>query len=206
MSTDPKRLILASSSPRRRELLSLLNIPFEVNASDTDESVPDHWTPQQIVQELALRKARAIISDTQPSSQDAIVIGSDTIVVQDGVVLGKPKDANDAKRMLNLLSGSTHQVYTGVACIDLANQQELCQFSQANVTMRILHEYEIEAYIAGGEPMDKAGSYAVQGLGAVFVEKIEGDYHTIVGLPIGLLYQMLQQFGIHALSTASKIL
>jgi len=197
MTQQDKLLILASGSPRRRELLSLLNLPFEVKVSDADESVPDEWSPERIVQELALRKAQAVIAEGVP--QDAIVIGSDTIVVLDGVVLGKPTDESDAKRMLKALSGHTHQVYTGLACIQGSGERELSDFSQAGVTMRSIAESEIEAYVAGGEPMDKAGSYAVQGLGAVFVERIEGDYHTIVGLPIASLYRMLGQFGIHAL-------
>ncbi|MEJ8303142.1 Maf family protein [Saccharibacillus sacchari] len=198
MNQLDKPLILASGSPRRRELLSLLNLPFEVKVSDADESVPEKWSPERIVQELALRKARAVIAEGVP--EDAVIIGSDTIVVLEGIVLGKPTDEADAKRMLNALSGHTHQVYTGLACIQGSGEHELSNFSQASVTMRNITESEIEAYVAGGEPMDKAGSYAVQGLGAVFVERIEGDYHTIVGLPIAALYRMLGQFGIHALA------
>lgn len=197
MTQPDKLLILASGSPRRRELLSLLNLPFEVKVSDADESVPTEWPPERIVQELALRKARAVIAEGVPP--EAVVIGSDTIVVSEGVVLGKPTDETDAKRMLITLSGHTHQVYTGLACIQGSGERELLHFSRAGVTMREITESEIEAYVAGGEPMDKAGSYAVQGLGAVFVERIEGDYHTIVGLPIAALYRMLGQFGIHAL-------
>lgn len=197
MNPQEGLLILASGSPRRRELLALLNRPFEVRPSDADENVPADWEPERIVKELALRKARTVASTER--SAHSVVIGSDTIVVLDGRVLGKPTDVSDAEQMLRSLSGRTHDVYTGLACIGDSGRRELCAFSRASVTMREIKESEITAYVAGGEPMDKAGSYAVQGLGAVFVERIEGDYHTIVGLPIALLYDMLGEFGIRAL-------
>ncbi len=200
MNPHEPLLILASGSPRRRELLSLLNLPFEVRASDADESTPEDWEPEKIVTELALRKARAVVDSM--TSEKAVVIGSDTIVVLDGRVLGKPADAEEAAHMLRSLSGRKHEVYTGLACIEVPEQpsRTLVSCSRAEVTMRHISGTEIAAYIATGEPMDKAGSYAVQGLGAVFVERIEGDYHAIVGLPVALLYAMLEQLDIKALA------
>ncbi len=200
MNRHEPLLILASGSPRRRELLSLLNLPFEVRPSDADESTPEDWEPAKIVTELALRKARAVIGGEL--SDNAVVIGSDTIVVLDGQVLGKPANAEEAAGMLRRLSGRKHEVYTGLACIGLSEQplRTLSGYSSAGVTMREISDSEIAAYIATGEPMDKAGSYAVQGLGAVFVEHIEGDYHAIVGLPVALLYHMLTRLGAKALA------
>ncbi|OWA33231.1 septum formation protein Maf [Saccharibacillus sp. O16] len=200
MNQHEPLLILASGSPRRRELLSLLNLPFDVRPSDADERTPEDWEPEKIVTELALRKARVVIDDRE--SEGAIVIGSDTIVVLEGQVLGKPADAEEAAAMLRLLSGRRHQVYTGLACIQHPEHPErtLVGYSRADVTMRPIAETEIAAYVATGEPMDKAGSYAVQGLGAVFVERIEGDYHAIVGLPLALLYTMLARLGVKTLA------
>ncbi|MDO3410184.1 Maf family protein [Saccharibacillus sp. CPCC 101409] len=198
MNEQKRLLLLASGSPRRRELLALLGLPFEVRVSDADESTPEEWTPERIVTELARRKAEAVAAAADASG--AVVIGSDTIVVLDGTVLGKPEDGRQAAEMLRSLSGRTHDVYTGVACIGIPDGRIFSDFSRSRVTMREIRETEIEAYIASGEPMDKAGSYAVQGLGAVFIERIEGDYHAIMGLPLNLLHGMLEQFGIRALA------
>lgn len=205
MNRHEPLLILASGSPRRRELLSLLNLPFEVRPSDADESTPEDWKPEKIVTELALRKARAVIGTEMP--ENAIVIGSDTIVVLDGQVLGKPANAEEAAGMLRRLSGRQHDVYTGLACIGVPEQpaRTLSGYRSASVTMRAISDSEIAAYIATGEPMDKAGSYAVQGLGAVFVERIEGDYHAIVGLPVALLYHMLARLGANALIETPEV-
>ncbi|WP_342436928.1 Maf family protein [Paenibacillus sp. FSL L8-0436] len=198
MESDNSRLIiLASGSPRRRELLSLLGLPFEVISSDADESTPPEFTPEMIVRSLALRKAEAVVSAA--GKRNAVIVGSDTIVVLDDKVLGKPVDEQDSRVMLGLLQGKTHQVYTGVACIGLPEGKILVEHRVTSVTMRALSEEEISAYIATGEPADKAGSYAIQGLGATLVEKIEGCYFNVVGLPLSLLERMLSRVGISVL-------
>ncbi|AIQ20087.1 MULTISPECIES: Maf family protein [Paenibacillus] len=198
MESDNSRLIiLASGSPRRRELLSLLGLPFEVISSDTDESTPPEFTPEMIVRSLALRKAEAVVPAA--GKRNAVIVGSDTIVVLDDKVLGKPVDEQDSRVMLGLLQGKTHQVYTGVACIGLPEGKILVEHRVTSVTMRALSEEEISAYIATGEPADKAGSYAIQGLGATLVEKIEGCYFNVVGLPLSLLERMLSRVGISVL-------
>jgi septum formation protein len=198
VGTDNSRLIiLASGSPRRRELLSLLGLPFEVISSDVDESTPPDFTPEMIVRSLALRKAEAVVPAA--AKRNAVIVGSDTIVVLDDKVLGKPVDEQDSRVMLGLLQGKTHQVYTGVACIGLPEGKILVEHRVTSVTMRALSEEEISAYIATGEPADKAGSYAIQGLGATLVEKIEGCYFNVVGLPLSLLGRMLSRVGISVL-------
>lgn len=198
MESDNSRLIiLASGSPRRRELLSLLGLPFEVISSDADESTPPEFTPEMIVRSLALRKAEAAVPAA--GKRNAVIVGSDTIVVLDDKVLGKPVDEQDSRVMLGLLQGKTHQVYTGVACIGLPEGKILVEHRVTSVTMRTLSEEEISAYIATGEPADKAGSYAIQGLGATLVEKIEGCYFNVVGLPLSLLERMLSRVGISVL-------
>lgn len=195
---NSRLIVLASGSPRRRELLAMLGIPFEVVTSEADESTPPEWTPQNIVRSLAQRKAEAVmaVSDTR----NAVIIGSDTIVVVDDQVLGKPVDEQDSKAMLSLLQGRSHQVYTGVACIESPEGKILVDHRVTTVTMRPLSSEEIDAYVATGEPVDKAGSYAIQGLGATLVEKIDGCYFNVVGLPLSLLGGMLSEFGIHVLN------
>lgn len=191
-------IILASGSPRRRELLSLLGLPFEVITSEADESTPPDWTPEQIVCNLALRKAEAVISAV--GERKAVIIGSDTIVVLDDTVLGKPVNELDSRAMLTALQGRKHRVYTGVACIGLPDGKTLVDHRVTSVTMRAMSDNEIAAYIATGEPADKAGSYAIQGLGATLVERIEGCYFNVVGLPLSLLGGMLSRFGITVLN------
>lgn len=199
MEHDNSRLIiLASGSPRRRELLSNLGLPFEVMVSDADESTPPDFTPEMIVHTLALRKAEAVVSAA--GERNAVIIGSDTIVVLNGQVLGKPVDEQDSRAMLNMLQGRTHEVYTGVACIGLPEGTSEVAHRVTSVTMRALGEEEISAYIATGEPADKAGSYAIQGLGATLVDEIEGCYFNVVGLPLSLLSGMLPRFGISVLN------
>lgn len=191
-------LILASGSPRRRELLSLLGLPFEVITSEADESTPPDFTPDSIVRCLALRKAEAVAAGIR--DRNAVVVGSDTIVVLDHTVLGKPVDELDSASMLNRLQGRTHQVYTGVACIGLSDGKTIVEHRVTSVTMRAMTDEEIAAYIATGEPADKAGSYAIQGLGSTLVERIEGCYFNVVGLPLSLLGEMLSEFGITVLN------
>jgi septum formation protein len=284
-------LILASSSPRRRELISLLNLPVAIQPSEADETVPNGLPPAAIVEELSLRKAAAVRNANRTNGRMGIIIGSDTIVVAAGRILGKPRDRSEAKAMLSGLQGRTHEVYTGIACMDAsveadpdpasirADQADAARAGRngsfrivsetgcgrpaiiagstvSRVTFQPMSEAEIDAYIETGEPMDKAGgynttmhlgdigqyrvvsespsgepeiivghtvskvtfrpmsdeeiwayvktgdpldkagAYGVQGIGSVFIEKIEGDFYSIMGLPLNLLYQMLLMFGI----------
>ncbi|WDM21007.1 Maf family protein [Paenibacillus polymyxa] len=193
------RIILASTSPRRKELLAFLRLPFEVVPSHADESTPESWTPQQIVETLAARKAEAVVNTASQSKEAGLVIGSDTIVVLDGSVLGKPADHADAVRMLTALQGRTHRVYTGVACIHTGTGEMLVRHRQTEVTMKPLSQEQIVAYVNTGEPSDKAGAYGIQGMGATLVESIQGCYFNVVGLPLSLLSDMLSDFGVNVL-------
>lgn len=181
-------LILASSSPRRRELLTEAGIVFTVQPADIDETHRPGESPIAFTQRLAREKAEAIFA----KNSSATVLGADTIVVCDQEILGKPADEKDAARMLSLLSGRDHQVITGVALVSLSGTQT--QAETTIVTMRNISQEEIEKYIATGEPMDKAGAYAIQGAAAAFIPSIQGDYSNVVGLPIKLVQQMLSRF------------
>lgn len=195
--TMQKKLILASSSPRRQELIASLQLPFEIKVSDVNEDTEPGLSPAEVVEQLSSRKAAAVCEMyKEEQRKDGIVIGSDTIVVLEGQVLGKPKDRQDAFRMLSALQGREHRVYTGVACVDLSSGQQLISHQVTLVYMKPLTQTQIERYIDTGEPMDKAGSYGIQGLGATIVERIEGDYFNVVGLPMSLLSDMLQRLGI----------
>jgi septum formation protein len=201
MSKIQPELILASSSPRRQELIRMLGLPVRIMVSHADESTPDGMPPSQIVETLSLRKAQVVADQcTDPSQQGSIVVGSDTIVVLNDRVYGKPLDQTDASRMLRELQGRTHQVYTGLACIPVGAPQgdykPAIGHTVNHVTFRTMCEEEIEGYVQTGDPMDKAGAYGIQGLGACFIEKIEGDFYSVMGLPLNLLYQMLLKFDI----------
>ncbi|MCC7439603.1 MAG: septum formation inhibitor Maf [Armatimonadetes bacterium] len=182
-------VILASSSPRRRQLLAQIGVRFTVISPDTDETQLPDESPQQMVQRLAQLKARAVASQ----QTHGLVLGADTTVVLNNVVLGKPTAPADAHRMLQSLSGNTHTVLTGWAIIDAATGAEAVGCGNANVTFRTLDDDEIAAYVATGSPMDKAGSYGIQDdLGAVFIQRIDGDYYTVVGLPLAQVYCALR--------------
>jgi septum formation protein len=193
--TEYNRIILASESPRRRELLGLLGLDFEIVPSRIQEEVGEEGSPQEIVQRLALEKAR----DVAQRETDAIVIGADTMVVLENHILGKPVDEEDARRMLHLLSGRCHQVMTGLAV--LCGQKTLVGVEVTNVQFNPLQESEIDYYIQTGEPMDKAGAYAIQGRGSVMIDSIHGCYFNVVGLPISHLTGMLRQCGVPILGT-----
>lgn len=182
-------LILASQSPRRRELFELIGLSFTALVSPADENIP-LTDPGSYVEALALRKAEAVFAN-HPA---ACVVGADTIVWLDGEIIGKPRDEGDAYRILRALSGRTHTVYTGLAVLAPGSRQILHDTTQ--VTFRSLDDEEIWAYIRSGEPMDKAGAYGVQGLAAILVERIEGCYFTVIGLPVPKLYLALRQLGI----------
>lgn len=192
-----KTLVLASSSPRRQELIQMLGLPFEIATNDVDETVSNDLSPKQIVEELSLRKAQA--STARITDSQSIVIGSDTIVVYLEEVLGKPKDQEDAFRMLKLIEGKTHQVYTGITCIDVGESRIVTRSRVTDVRMKALSDEQIRAYIATGEPMDKAGAYAVQGIGSTIVESINGDHFNVVGMSLSLLSEMLEELGVKVL-------
>ena len=181
-------LILASGSPRRRELLSLYTTDFTVCASDFDESMVQADTPAQLVEKLAMGKCLAVAGQ----HPDAVVIGCDTVVDVNGEVFGKPHSVEDARRMLRALSGAAHQVHTGV-CIAKGEQVEHFVDS-CKVTFFPISEKEIDFYISTKEPYDKAGAYAIQGRAALWLDRIEGDYYTIMGLPVSRTAQLLAHF------------
>jgi septum formation protein len=191
MSYHPE-LILASSSPRRSELLRSLNLDFQIQISDVDEAFDPRMKPAEVVEELSFRKANKVAG----RMNQGIVIGSDTIVYLDGVILGKPADEEDAFQMLSKLQGRTHEVYTGVTCMDASRYKVVTGHRKTYVTMRQMSVVKIRDYIATGEPMGKAGAYAIQGYGAIIVERIEGCYFNVVGLPLFLLSDQLEQFNI----------
>ncbi len=197
--TSPS-VILASGSPRRRELLTTLRIPFEVDVSKVDETVAESLAPGPFVETLATRKALDVAKRRAELDSDGLVVGADTVVVLDGAILGKPTSEVHAVQMLRRLQGRTHEVYTGLCVIRLSDQKTLTGHSRTEVTMRPLSDDQIQRYVKSGEPMDKAGAYAIQGLGSTLITRIEGDYFTVVGLPVYLLADYLRHFGVDVLS------
>jgi septum formation protein len=205
----------------------MLGLPVRILPSHADESIHETMPPDQIVETLSLRKAAAA-ADQESAVHGGVIVASDTIVVMDGTVYGKPASPEDAVRMLRELQGRTHQVYTGLACMELGTScltqrvafdtaamhhlgdigryrilseldgkpEVIVGYTASQVTFRSMSDVEIRAYVNTGEPSDKAGAYGVQGIGSVFIEKIEGDFYSIMGLPLNLLYQMLIKFGV----------
>ncbi len=190
-----KKIILASASPRRSELLAQISLEFTVIPSDVEEN-PKSTLPQDIVIELSKEKARDVWGKIgQNNTGDSLVISADTVVSIEGEILGKPRDEEDAARMLGLLSGKEHQVYTGVTLIWIAGegkQEEYSFYVCTGVLMYRMTKAEILEYVLSGEPMDKAGAYAVQGKAAAFIKSIRGEYSNVVGLPTGRLYQEMK--------------
>lgn len=187
-------IILASQSPRRHELMKLTGLPFTVRVADIDETMDPALPVQQEVTRVSRMKAQAIASSASP---DDIVIAADTIVVIDGRELGKPRSEEEARSMLRLLSGRTHEVVTVLSVCKGSRIESEAVVTK--VTFRALSDLEIRAYIQTGEPMDKAGSYGIQGYGAMFVRCIEGDYFSVMGLPLCPLCRMLRAFGVRIL-------
>jgi len=184
------RVVLASASPRRRELLNLIGIPHDVRPANVDETMRPREAPRRHAERLAREKASAIAV----RDPNLITIGADTVVVINRKVLGKPADAEDAARMLGMLSGREHTVITAVA---VSRGRELrSAIEEVRVKVRRLRDDEIEAYIATGEPMDKAGAYGIQGFGATIVERIEGDYFSVMGLPLVRLVGLMRDVGV----------
>lgn len=189
--------ILASSSLRRKELLEQLGLNFSIIPSDIDEVLKGN-TPGEMVKNLALEKAACV---SKKVVGNKIIIGADTIVCIDDIIMGKPVDNDDAYRMLRRLSGKIHRVYTGLAIINTSNGELLNDYECTEVLMNELTDEEIMEYIKTGEPMDKAGAYAIQGKGSLIVNSIKGCYYNVVGLPISKLRQMLLKWGIDLLKT-----
>ena len=187
-----KALILASNSPRRKELMRQIGLDFRVDPADVDESVLPDESPEGYAVRVALDKARVAAA----RSGTGIVIAADTIVVLDDEILGKPAGPGDAERMLKLLSGNVHRVITGLAVMDAASGKALTRASTTRVWFRNLALQEIISYVATGEPLDKAGAYGIQERGALLVDKIEGCYFNVVGLPLSQLGELLLSFGV----------
>lgn len=181
------KIILASGSPRRRELLKLVESDFDIRVSDADESVPENITAEKTAEYLSMIKAKAV-----SRGGDELIIGCDTVVIIDGKVLGKPVDEKDCTEMLMRLSGKTHTVYTGVSFI--YNENSYSFSIKTDVEFYPLTEKEIYEYISTGEPFDKAGGYGIQGRGALLVKGIYGDYYNVVGLPVSALKRELEHF------------
>lgn len=186
-----KRFIVASASPRRKEILHSAGYVFDIIPSGADESVDGELSPCETVKLLALKKAQ-FVAEKHP---DAVVFGCDTVVVSGGVILGKPKDKADAFSTLKMLSGKTHEVITGVCITENGRSESFYEVTK--VTFYPLSDETIESYIETAEVYDKAGSYGIQGFGSVLVEKIEGDYFSVVGLPISKTARLLSEFGIN---------
>jgi len=189
-----KKIILASASPRRKQLLKSLNIDFEVIPSQIEESIDKENFSFELIEKLALEKAQDVADKTD---SPALVIGADTVVVIDEHILGKPENKEEAFKMLRLLSGRTHKVISAIAIVDKSTNKVITDHVISEVTFKNLTNSEIWSYIETGEPMDKAGAYAIQGLGNKFISSISGCYNNIVGISTGKLAEMLNQFGIN---------
>jgi septum formation protein len=191
------KIILASKSPRRREILENIGLQFDVCESNVDETFDADLDPGDIVKYLSSKKAGYA---AQHIKEDAIVIGADTIVVLGNDILGKPLDRDDAYKMLSSLSGKWHYVYSGICVIDTKTNKCMTDFEVTAVKIKELSNGEIISYIDTHEPLDKAGSYGIQGIGSLIVEKINGDYFNVVGLPVFKLSSLMENFGVNLLT------
>ncbi len=190
-----KPIILASASPRRKEILEKTGLAFKVDAGAYEEETPSGLRPRSLARFLSAEKAKAVAG----KYRNALVIAADTFIVFRKSILGKPYTPKEARRMLALLSGRTHSVITGFTIMDTSTNRKISRSVETRVSFRKLERREIESYISSGEPLDKAGAYAIQGLGGALVRKIEGDYFNVMGLPLSEMVEALKKFGIHAL-------
>jgi septum formation protein len=190
-----KTIILASASPRRKELLEKIGLKFKVEPSNYEEAISSKLKPHEFAKWLSFKKAKAVASH----HQNALVIAADTVAVLKGKILGKPHTETEAKKMLATISGKSHSVITGFTIIDTENNKALSRSVETKVHMKKLTPDEIDVYVKSKEPLDKAGGYAIQGLGSVIVEKIEGDYFNVMGLPLSVLADSLREFGVNIL-------
>lgn len=193
------KIILASASPRRDQLLQQVGISCTIQPSQVEETITKE-KPWEVVEELSFQKAmdvaaRCLLESSKTAREEIVVIGADTIVAIDGEILGKPKDAQEAKEMLGRLQGKEHQVYTGVTLVIGKELRRISFHEETKVSLYPMSMEEVEAYVATGEPMDKAGAYGIQGKSAVYIEKIQGDYNNVVGLPLARLYQEAKKLG-----------
>ena len=188
-------IVLASQSPRRRELLERMGLDFRIIVPDIDEHMDRSLPPDKLVEAISAEKAAAVAAQVGP---EAVVIAADTVVAWNGEILGKPADEAHAREMLSHLSGQDHHVYTGFTV--RRGEKSVTRSECSLVTFRPLTGEELEAYVRSGEPMDKAGAYGIQGLGSLFVEGIRGDYFNVMGLPVCHLGQVLKEFGVYCLS------
>ncbi len=196
-----KKFILASGSPRRKEIFTMLGLDFEVDVPEVDEGQisPEGIKPDMYVQELAFLKAMTA-AGAHLKNSSSYIVAADTIVSIDGEILGKPQDENEAADMLSRLSGRTHTVYTGICVVRIKDGKSECRAASTGVTFKELSQELIWRYIRTGEPMDKAGAYGIQGLGSVLVEKIEGDFFNVMGLPSPLFAELMaEEFGVYVL-------
>ncbi len=190
-----KTIILASASPRRKELLEQIGLKFKVKPSNYAEDISSELEPHELAKSLSLEKAKLVAKN----HNNALVIAADTFIVFEGKILGKPRAEIEAKRMLETISGGQHSVITGFTIIDTENNKALSKSVETKVYIRKLTPNEIDAYVKSKEPLDKAGAYAIQGLGSAIVEKIEGDYFNVIGLPLSALAESLKEFGVNVL-------
>jgi len=190
-----KKIILASASPRRKELLEKIGLKFEVEPSDYAEDMRPGLSPDELARAISLEKARAVAG----RHKNAIVIAADTFIVFRGKIMGKPGTEAEARKMLMRLRGKSHSVITGFTILDTDSDKILTKSVATVVHIKNLTLEEVDAYVKSGEPLDKAGASAIQGLGSVIVEKIEGDYFNVIGLPLSALAEGLKEFGIHIL-------
>lgn len=195
LNNDMKTIILASASPRRKELLKRIGLRFKVEPSDYEENISPELGPHELARALSSEKAKLVAKN----HKSALVIAADTFIVFEGKILGKPRTETEAKKMLETISGRQHSVITGFTIIDTEDNRALSKSVETKVYVRKLTSNEIDAYIRSKEPLDKAGAYAIQGLGSIFVEKIEGDYFNVIGLPLSALAESLKEFGVHVL-------
>ena len=190
-----RKIILASASPRRKELLEKIGLKFEVEPSNYAEDMHSRLSPDELARAISLGKARAVAS----KHKNAIVIAADTFIVFGGKIMGKPNTEAEARKMLMALRGKSHSVITGFTILDTEENKVLTKSVETVVHIKKLTPEEIDGYVKSKEPLDKAGAYAIQGLGSVIVERIEGDYFNVMGLPLSALAESLTEFGIHIL-------
>ncbi len=195
MTKKKPSIILASSSPRRRDLLRQIGVDFDIFPADVNESILAGESPEDYAVRVSFDKVRVVAKKVG----EGIIIAADTIVVFKDIILGKPVDSKDAKRMLEMLSGKMHRVISGLAVMNAATGMVMCRTSTTSVWFRNLDEDEVKKYVLSGEPLDKAGAYGIQGKGALLVARIEGCYNNVVGLPLALLDEVLREFGINLL-------
>jgi septum formation protein len=190
-----KKIILASASPRRKELLAKIGLKFSIEKSDIKENLELKLTPKKLAECLSYRKAYKV----SKRYSNAVIIAADTIVVLNGKIIGKPKNSKEAVKILKKLSGKIHSVITAFTIIDTKTNKSITKFVETKVFMKKLTEKEINYYVNTGEPLDKAGAYGIQGFGGIFIEKIDGDYYNVVGMPLTALVRELKKFDVHVL-------